>query len=156
MSMDPTDLSGLDASSARDYVTQFMVTLRTTRAELTKLGEERAKWEGRIKLAVEGGRDDLMASARERLADVQRRVGVLAAEEQEQAAQLSILRDQLRRLQQRFDPTIDTEQLLAQLEAAVGERDELADQFKELQKTEESERALQELKERMRQPDDER
>ena len=150
--MDPTDLSGLDASSARDYVTQFMVTLRTTRAELTKLGEERAKWEGRIKLAVEGGRDDLVASARERLADVQRRVGVLAAEEQELAAQLSILRDQLRRLQQRFDP----EQLLAQLEAAVGERYELADQFKELQKTEESERALQELKERMRQPDEER
>ena len=150
--MDPTDLSGLDASSARDYVTQFMVTLRTTRAELTKLGEERAKWEGRIKLAVEGGRDDLVASARERLANVQRRVGVLAAEEQELAAQLSILRDQLRRLQQRFDP----EQLLAQLEAAVGERYELADQFKELQKTEESERALQELKERMRQPDEER
>lgn len=147
--MEPTDLSGMDASSTRDYVTQFMVALRTNRADLQKLVDERAKWEGRVKLAVKGGRDDLVASARDRLANIQHRVGVIVAEKHELAAQVAILRDQLRGLQPRFDTTIDTKQMLAKLEAAVGERDELADQFKELQRAQNSERVLQELKEKM-------
>lgn len=142
----------MDAAAAREYVLQFTASLRGTSGKVRELAQEHARWEQRVKLAVEGGREDLAATARERLADIQRRIGVLGEEERDLEAQLSTLRDQLRRLQHRVDSTIDADQLLAELDAIVGERDQLAERFEEMRQTEDSEQALEALKDRMRDP----
>ena len=147
--MDPTDLSGMDSHSAREYVHQFLTSLRFTQHQHEKLEALRQTWEDRVRLANERDRADLVAPARERLAEVQTQIGALSAEASELEPQLDVMRAQLRRLSTRPEMTVNAEQLLAELNALVGERDELGEDFEQLEHQTRTEDQLRELKGRL-------
>ena len=57
--MEPTDLGDMDPQSAREYVQQFLTSLRATQHQREKLEAEREIWESRVRLANASGRADI-------------------------------------------------------------------------------------------------
>ena len=148
--MDDTDLSGLDPAAARDYVHGFLTTLRLTVKRRQQLEAERRTWEERVQRAVAAGDDRLRDAARDRLSRVQGDFGRVAAEEAELSAQVEVLQRQLRRIRTTAATTVDTEQLLAQLQEMVGEHDGLQADLDRLSAEQRAATELESLKRRMR------
>lgn len=148
--MDDTDLSGLDPAAAREYVHGFLTTLRLTVKRRQQLETERRTWEERVQRAVAAGDDRLRDAARDRLRRVQEDCGRVAAEEAELAAQVEVLQRQLRRIRATAAGTVDTEQLLAQLQELAGERDALQEDLDRLSAEQRAASELASLKRRMR------
>ena len=148
--MDDTDLSGLDPAAARDYVHGFLTTLRLTVKRRQQLEAERRTWEERVQRAVAAGDDRLRDAARDRLSRVQGDFGRVAAEEAELSAQVEVLQRQLRRIRSTAATTVDTEQLLAQLQEMVGEHDGLQADLDRLSAEQRAATELESLKRRMR------
>ncbi len=148
--MDDTDLSGLDPAAARDYVHGFLTTLRLTVNRRQQLEAERRTWEERVQRAVAAGDDRLRDAARDRLSRVQGDFGRVAAEEAELSAQVEVLQRQLRRIRATAATTVDTEQLLAQLQEMVGEHDGLQADLDRLSAEQRAATELESLKRRMR------
>ena len=148
--MDDTDLSGLDPAAARDYVHGFLTTLRLTVKRRQQLEAERRTWEERVQRAVAAGDDRLRDAARDRLSRVQGDFGRVAAEEAELSAQVEVLQRQLRRIRATAATTVDTEQLLAQLQEMVGEHDGLQADLDRLSAEQRAATELESLKRRMR------
>lgn len=147
--MDDFDLDGLDAKSAKDYLVAVITTLSKTKAKRAELEKELELWNGRIRLAVQNDRSDLQAEAEVRVRDLQFELDDIKAEEHVYAQGVRKMKTQLQMIEMQPQLSADAEQLLAQLELIGGERDELADAFKE----EEANQALEELKKRMEQED---
>lgn len=148
--MDDTDLSGLDPAAARDYVHGFLTTLRLTVKRRQQLEAERRTWEERVQRAVAAGDGRLRDAARDRLSRVQGDFGRVAAEEAELSAQVEVLQRQLRRIRATAATTVDTEQLLAQLQEMVGEHDGLQADLDRLSAEQRAATELESLKRRMR------
>lgn len=119
--MEDTDLSGLDPAAAREYVHGFLTTYRLTVKRRQQLDGERRTWEGRVARAAAAGDDRLRDAARAELSRVQADCGRVAAEEAELRAQVEVLQRHLRQLRSAVPMTVDADQLLAQLQALVGE-----------------------------------
>ena len=148
--MDDTDLSGLDPAAAREYVHGFVTTLRLTVKRRQQLETERDTWEERVRRAAAAGDDRLRDAARDRLRRVQEDVGRVAAEEAELGAQVEVLQRQLRRIRATGPATVDTEQLLAQLQEMVGDHDTLKEDLDRLSAEQRAAAELESLKRRMR------
>ena len=148
--MDDTDLSGLDPAAAREYVHGFVTTLRLTVKRRQQLETERDTWEERVRRAAAAGDDRLRDAARDRLRRVQQDVGRVAAEEAELGAQVEVLQRQLRRIRATGPATVDTEQLLAQLQEMVGDHDTLKEDLDRLSAEQRAAAELESLKRRMR------
>ena len=148
--MDDTDLSGLDPAAARDYVHGFVTTLRLTVKRRQQLASERQTWEERVQRAVAAGDDRLRDAARDRLRRVQEDFGRVVAEEAELRAQVEVLKRQLLRIRATAATTVDTEQLLAQLQEMVGEHDTLKEDLDRLSAEQRAAAELESLKRRMR------
>ena len=148
--MDDTDLSGLDPAAAREYVHGFVTTLRLTVKRRQQLETERHTWEERVRRAAAAGDDRLRDAARDRLRRVQEDCGRVAAEEAELQAQVEVLQGQLRRIRATAPATVDTEQLLAQLQGMVGDHDELKEDLDRLSAEQRAAAELESLKRRMR------
>lgn len=119
--MEDTDLSGLDPAAAREYVHGFLTTYRLTVKRRQQLDGERRTWEGRVARAAAAGDDRQRDAARAELSRVQADCGRVAAEEAELRAQVEVLQRHLRQLRSAVPMTVDADQLLAQLQALVGE-----------------------------------
>ena len=148
--MDDTDLNGLDPAAARDYVHGFVTTLRLTVKRRQQLASERQTWEERVQRAVAAGDDRLRDAARDRLRRVQEDFGRVVAEEAELRAQVEVLKRQLLRIRATAATTVDTEQLLAQLQEMVGEHDTLKEDLDRLSAEQRAAAELESLKRRMR------
>ena len=148
--MDDTDLSGLDPAAAREYVHRFATTLRLTIKRRQQLETERQTWEDRVRRAAAAGEERLRDAARDRLRRVQEDCGRVAAEESELRAQLEVLQRQLRRIPATGPATVDTEQLLAQLQEMVGDHDLLKEDLDRLSAEQRAAAELESLKRRMR------
>ena len=148
--MDDTDLSGLDPAAAREYVHGFVTTLRLTVKRRRQLETERHTWEERVRQAAAAGDDRLRDAARDRLRRVQEDCGRVAAEEAELRAQVEVLQRQLRRIRATVSATVDTEQLLAQLQEMVGDHDTLKEDLDRLSAEQRAATELESLKRRMR------
>ena len=148
--MDDTDLSGLDPAAAREYVHRFVTTLRLTVKRRQQLETERHTWEERVRRAAAAGDDRLRDAARDRLRRVQEDCGRVAAEETELRAQVEVLQRQLRRIRATGPATVDTEQLLAQLQEMVGDHDTLKEDLDRLSAEQRAAAELESLKRRMR------
>ena len=146
--MDVTDLSGLDPAAARNYVLGYLTTLRLTRNRRRELEAAKRTWEGRIERAEAVAEPKLHAAATAELARVQSQLDRLLAEERELVTQVEVLGGQLRLVLTRANLTVDAEQLLAQLQALVGERDELAEDLGQID-SEQRAAALEALKRRV-------
>ena len=148
--MDDSDLSGLDPAAAREYVHGFLTTLRLTVKRRQQLDTERRTWEGRVERAVAAGDQRLRDAARAELSRVQGELGRVAAEETELSAQVEVMQRQLRRIRTTVPGSVDTEQLLAQLQEMVGEHDALQADLDRLSAEQRAATELESLKRRMR------
>ena len=147
--MDLTDLSGLDPAAARNYVLGYLTTLRVTRNRRRELEAAKRTWEGRIERAEAAAEPKLHAAATAELARVQSQLDRLLAEERELVTQVEVLGGQLRVVLTRANLTVDAEQLLAQLQALVGERDELAEDLEQIDSEQRAAAELEALKRRL-------
>ena len=147
--MDLTDLSGLDPAAARSYVLGYLTTLRVTRNRRRELEAAKRTWEGRIERAEAAAEPKLHAAATAELARVQSQLDRLLAEERELVTQVEVLGGQLRVVLTRANLTVDAEQLLAQLQALVGERDELAEDLGQIDSEQRAAAELEALKRRL-------
>ena len=147
--MDTFDISGLDPSSAKEYVLAAVTTLNQTRAKREELERDEALWSKRTDLANEHSREDLLSQAQQKLNEVREDLGRIKAEEAELHGGVIRLKGQLKLIMNEPELSIDADQLAAQMEMLQEERDDLADKFKE----EEANDALSQLKEQMQKED---
>ncbi len=140
-----TDIEGLGPKEASEYVLAFITTLKQTEKAVAAAGEEVALWTRRVALARSKGDETLTAQAQARVDEAAGRKTGLEAELADLKAKVSVLKEKLARLRVTGGKSVDTDLLLAQLEMAVGKKDELADTMKK----EETKAALDELKKKM-------
>jgi phage shock protein A len=143
--MQDTDIEGLDPKAAGEYVLAFITTLKKTELELARVSEDIATWTRRVAFATERGEAELAGQARTKLAQIEGRKSGLEAELADLRAKVGILKDKLQRLRQRFQKSVDTDLLLAQLEMLAGKKDSLAESFKAA----EADAKVEELKKKM-------
>lgn len=139
------DLTGMDPRDAREYVYQYLVALKKTRADRDKAAEEVEVWRHRVDLARGHDRSDLEAEALTMLDDARSRYESLTAETRALEKDVMDLKDRLHRLEEAPSRTIDAEALLSQLESVAGTPDTTSEAVREL----EADAALEELKRRM-------
>jgi hypothetical protein len=145
--VEDTDLSGMDWQAAQAYVLAFIRTLKETQLQLTRLKEEAALWESRIKLAEQQNRPDLKAAAEIKKSELDSKMAVLGLEEQDLVTKIGVLKENLKKLKGQFQYSVDAEQLLAEMEMIVGEPDTLSAKFRE----ESAQSELEKLKAKMQQ-----
>jgi phage shock protein A len=140
-----TDLEGLGPQEAAEYVLAFITTLKQTEKARAASEEDVALWTRRVELARSKGDEALASQAQARREDSAAKRAQLDAELSDLKGKVAILKEKLTRLRMTGGKSVDTDLLLAQLEMAVGKKDELSKTFKE----EESNAALDELKKKM-------
>ena len=143
--IDDTDLSGMEQEDAKEYVLAFIQALKETQMKISKLKEELDLWNPRVQLAAERNKPDLKLAAEQKISDLNAEIGMLSKEESELKTKVITLKENLKDLKHKFNFTVDTEQMLADIEMLVGEKDELSEKFKK----EEAEKKLEELKRKM-------
>ena len=144
-SYEETDLSGLDPAEARQYVTAYIQSLKETERQRRKQEEELGLWRNRAKLASVQGQPDLAEQAASRAQEIQGQVDRLVAEERDLKTKVGILKEKLQGVGHRFEPSVNSELLLAGIDLLAGERDETEERIRET----EADAALDALKRRL-------
>ena len=143
---DELDLTGMDIPAAKEYVMAYLTTLKQTQKDMKVLSEEIALWQGRVTFAQERSREDLKAAAQAKVSELSGKYARLEAEEKELGGKVRTLLANLKKLQGSFTPTVNVDQLQAEFDMIVGEKDELAEKFKEEETLSELEKLKQKLK----------
>jgi phage shock protein A len=144
--MTDTDIDSLDFPAAREYVLNFIISLKRTQKDRAMAEEELEQWERRVKLAASRGEPILKRSAEQRVTELKSRRGELLEEESRLRVKVDVLKEKLRALAVRSSLSVDADALLAQLSMVAGSRDPLKEQLA----GEEATQALEELKRKMR------
>jgi phage shock protein A len=147
-------LNGLDSAAAKEYILGLSSTLKLTEKEIQKLGEEVSRWEGRVKLAQEKGRDDLFQEATKEGLRVKNRKAELENEAAELKANIESLKAQLLILpakERSIDPDLLEQGLLILAGRMPGDEKEAERDrnFEKLEKEASADAALEELKAKM-------
>jgi phage shock protein A len=146
------DLEGMSHRDAQQYVTQYVAALKEVQRKRAQAKAEFDKWEQRARLAQEKGRSDLEEQAMAQCRDIAHRYESLGEEERQLDTDVQVLKQNLKKLQQRPERSVDTEALLQQLTHVTGESPETTqtnEQVSDLEIDDE----LARLKEQVRQGD---
>jgi phage shock protein A len=146
---DEYNILDLEPEDAKEYVVAVMATLKQTTAKRIQLERDLERWQKRVELAVEKGRQDLVEGASKRAANIKEDIAKLLGEEQEYKLGVERMRAQLRQMQNRPKMSVDVDLLTAQMDMLVGEQDKQDAETKEQFKKAEADIALEELKRRM-------
>jgi phage shock protein A len=126
-----TDIGGMDAQAAHEYVLAFVTTMKQTQAALAAQEKELALWKERVKLASGKNETALAARAGEKVSQIEEKISTLKAEEADLSTKVLVLKDELKRLKTRFQASVDVDQLQAELDMNVGQPDTVAKSFKD-------------------------
>lgn len=129
--MQDTDIEGLRPEDATEYVLAFVATLKRTEMELVRAADDAATWTRRVTLADQKGDAELAGLARARLAEIEAKKTALEAEIADLRRKVGTLKEKLQRLRAQFQKSVDTDVLLAELQMLAGQKDALADTFKD-------------------------
>ena len=146
----------MNADRAKQDILAFITTLKLTEKEIHALEETAAKWKIRIELARCQGRDDLFAEAEKEAEKINTKLAELRGEVQSYKSQIETMRKQLPALAA-GERSIDTDLLEQELLMALGKTEEeaAADRaFRELEKNNAADTALQAMKVKLNQTDD--
>jgi phage shock protein A len=150
----PENLSGMDAAGARDYILNFITTLKLTEQKIRELDEDLSRWNSRIGLARSQKKDDLAAEAERAAEQIRDRRAQLAGEAAELKIQIEEMRKQIPALAAR-ERTVDPDLLEQELLMAAGylpgddEKAETERRFRDIEKNNAASAALEALKEKM-------
>jgi phage shock protein A len=146
---DPLNLQGMDPKDAKQYVLAVITTLKQTQRKRESLEQELDTWQRRKSLAQQKGEEELALRAGMRVDEIASQVEALREEEAQFQSEIRALKQQLHHLEHTAHLTVDPDALLAQMQMMTGEVDETAEKFKE----EESNLALERLKQKLRDED---
>ena len=149
---DPCNLSGMSAAEAKEYILGFITTLKLTEKKILSLEEEAAKWKNRSDLARSKGMEELNLEADKESERINRKLLTLREEEKDLKNQIEVMRRQIPALAAR-ERSIDPLLLEQELLMALGKTEEEAKSdraFRELERNNTAESALETLKAKMR------
>ena len=149
---DSSDLTGMSAAAAKDYILGFITTLKLTEKEIQSLENEAAKWKGRIELARSRGADDLCAEAEKEAGRINVKLAGLREEERELKERIAAMRRQLPGLAARAR-SVDADLLEQELLMALGTTEEQAETeraFRKLENENAAAAAMEALKAKMK------
>jgi phage shock protein A len=151
----PEDLRGMGAADAKEYILNFISTLKLTEKKREALAADRAKWDARLTLARSRGEADLAAGAGRELERIRIRDEALAGEIGELQRQIAAMRRQLPGLAARersIDPDLLEQELLIAAGRMPGEGDHVGieEKMRDLEKENAAETALKALKDKIK------
>jgi phage shock protein A len=153
----PDDLTGMGPAAAKDYILQFITTLKLTEKQLEELKTEERKWEGRVALAEEKNEAGLRVEAQNALEKINAKHLTLEGEASELKTQIENMRRQIPLLasrQRSIDPDLLEQELLIALGRMPGDEEIAAAdrEFAKLEKEKSAQDALEALKAKMKAP----
>jgi len=154
--MDDANLSGMNPAGAKDYILNFITTLRLTEKNIQNLDEEISKWQSRIDLAGSKGQTELALDAQKEKDRLLEKKINLTAEADQLKQQIEEMKRQLPLLASR-ERSIDPDLLEQELLIAAGhmpgdeEKVRIERQFAQMEKAQMAETALEELKAKIQQ-----
>lgn len=146
-----TDLAGMSAAAAKEYILEFITTLKLTEKEIISLEEQSARWKSRSDLAASQGKDDLLAEAAKESARTDAKLAALREDERELRNSIDVMRKQLPGLAAR-ERSVDPDLLEQELLMALGQTEEEAKTeraFRDLERAGAAGAALEALKAKM-------
>lgn len=146
---DEYDIRGLEPEDAKRYIVAVMATLKQTAAKRVQLEHDLEMWEGRVKLAVDSGRQDLVEGAQRRVEQIKEDIEHLRGEEQEYSEGLSRMKSQLRTLRTQPQMSVDVDLLNAQMEMILGEEEQQRAETDEKFRDAQADWALNDLKRKL-------
>ena len=150
--LDSDTLAGMSAASAKEYILGFIATLNLMEKEISSLGEEAAKWKGRVALASSRGMDDLLAEAEKETERIYTRLAALREEQRALKGRIDFMRRQLPGLAAR-ERSVDPDLLEQELLMALGRTEEEAEtdrSFRLLENESSADAALEALKAKLK------
>src|SRR6056297_228607 len=115
--------------AARNYLISLISTLKKTRAARAKQEHEVRRWEQRVELAREKGREDLAAQAEQRAGEAKQALEKLKTEEQEVLGEFREAQTRYKIESMIPEKRINPEQLLTALETVACPPDTLQDEL---------------------------
>jgi len=150
-----TNLSGMNPADAKEYIFNFISTLKLTEKQIQNLEDEISKWQSRIDLAASKCNHELAQEAEKEKSRLLEKQVRLKTEAENLKQQIEEMRLQLPLLASR-ERSIDSDLLEQELLMAAGhlpgeeEKVRTERQFKEMEKMQSADNALEELKAKMR------
>jgi len=149
------NLAGMSPAEAKEYIYNFITTLKLTEKQIYNLDEEISKWQSRTDLANSKNEGELALEAEKEKKRLQEKQAALKAEAEQLKRQIEEMRRQLPLLSAR-ERSVDTDLLEQELIMALGfmpgdeEKARAERKFKEMEKDQAADAALEELKAKMR------
>jgi hypothetical protein len=152
----PDDLYGMDAAGAKEYILSHITTLKLTEKKLRELDSELAEWNSRLELTRLHGATELIPEAEKRTGEIKAKQALLSGEAEDLKKQIETMRTQLPGLAARersIDPDLLEQELLISAGHLPGDEEKVKNEriLRELQKDNDAETALAELKAKMEQ-----
>jgi phage shock protein A len=149
-----SNLSGMNPAAAKEYIFNFITTLKLTEKQIADLDEDLAGWQSRIELAKSKARPELAAEAEKELERLTVKRRQLICEAGSLKTQIEEMRRQLPLLAARersVDPDLLEQELLIAAGRMPGDEEKARNerQLKDLEKDAAADAALSELKAKM-------
>ena len=144
----------MNEQEAREYIAQYLITLKLTEKQYQNIEEELAKWNSRVELANSKGVPDLKAEAEKEVERLKAKKNALKTEIDELKGSIESMQRQVPTLSAR-ERTVDPDLLEQELIIASGympgeeEKAQADRKFKEIEKTVSLDNDLAELKAKM-------
>ena len=156
MNLNPDELRGMSYPEAKQYIIQFISTLKLTEKEIAQKAEEAQKWKNRIELARSAVSPDLAAEAEQEYNRIEAEKANLVLEAESLKTQIDYMRRQLPTLEagnRSIDPDLLEQELLIAAGYLPGDEKTAAinRQFAELEKNAAQDAALEALKQKIKQ-----
>jgi len=146
------DLTGMSVTEAKEYILNFVTTMKLTQKEISALEEEAVKWKNRVELARSKGMEDILAEAERETERIAIRLADLGEELRSYKEAIDAMKRQLPGLAAR-QRSVDPDLLEQELLMALGQTEEEAateKAFKKLEKENAADSALEALKAKMK------
>ena len=146
--------SGMSPADAKNYIFNFISTLKLTEKQIQNLDEEIVKWQSRIDLAASKGQAELALEAEKEKNLLLEKQAALKTEAEQLRAQIEEMRRQLPLLASRersIDPDLLEQELLMAAGYLPGDEEKLRAErrFREMEKEQTANAALEKLKAKM-------
>ena len=147
----PTELGGMSVAEAKEYILNFISTLKLTEKQIQNIDEEIVKWRQRTELANSKGQPDLAQEAEKELNLLREKQLALKTEAELLKLQIEEMRRQIPLLAARersIDPDLLEQELLMAAGYLPGDEEKARNErlFREMEKEAAANSALDELK----------
>jgi len=154
--MEDTNLSGMNPAEAKQYILNFISTLKLTEKQIQNLDDEIGKWQMRIELANSKLQRELAQEAEQELNRLMEKQSALKAEAGLLKQQIEEMRRQIPLLAARersIDPDLLEQELLIAAGYLPGDEEKARNErlFRDMEKSQAADAALRELKAKMEQ-----